>query len=95
MFKKKFIIRTNPAAKKEWRLISSILINWIFLPLFIIRGLARLGFASRQEYSESLIYNIYVYVGLPAALLSVLLNIIHWLKPSWFQNKKDETIELN
>jgi hypothetical protein len=86
----KFRIRYNENARKEWKLISNILMNWIFVPLFLIQGLARLISGNDKEiFYDSFVYQIFLYVGGSALCLSILLNIIHWLKPKWFENKNE------
>jgi hypothetical protein len=81
----KFIIRNNENATKGWKVISNILINWIFMPLFIIQGFARWKIGNKEIFHESFVYKLYTYIGGTAVLISIALNFIHWLNPKWFE----------
>ena len=84
----KFRLRYNENATKEWKLISNILMNWIFIPLFLIQGLARIiSGDNKEKFYDSFIYQTFLYVGGTAVCISIILNIIHWLKPKWFEKK--------
>ena len=83
-----FRIRDNEKATKRWKLISNVLFNWIFIPLFLIQGLTKIILGGdKEKFHSSFIYNLFIVVGGTALLVSITLNIIHWLKPKWFENK--------
>ncbi len=86
----KFIIRNNENARKEWKLISNVLFNWIFMPLFLIQGFVKWKFADKDKFHESLMYELYIYVGGIAVVISILLNFVHWIKPKWFEHRTEE-----
>ena len=44
----------------------------------------------KQGYKDSEYKLIAAYFALGCGLLAFLLDIIHWLKPMWFENKKAE-----
>lgn len=81
-----FWIKNNEKAKKEWKVISNIL-YYTFLGLFAIRIFVKLISSDKIGFDKSLVNNLWLWVGGTALIISLLLNLIHWLKPKWFESK--------
>ncbi len=77
----KFFIRHNKNAKKGWKTFSKLLFNafYILLALNVFLKL------TKSEYKSSNYYNFISWFILSIGLLGVALDLIHWLKPKWFE----------
>ena len=79
-----FSIKHNPNVNIKWRNVVDI-----FYYGFIILSVLRLITEMRDKanYTKSLLLEVLNYSCIIFISSYFLLNIIHWLKPKWFENK--------
>ena len=79
-----FWVKNNPNVNIKWRNVVDI-----FYYGFIILSLLRLITEMRDKanYTKSLLLEVLNYSCFIFISSYFLLNIIHWLKPKWFENK--------
>ena len=79
-----FWIKNNPKVNIKWRNVVDI-----FYYGFIILSVLRLITEMRDEanYTKSLLLEVLNYSCIIFISSYFLLNIIHWLKPKWIENK--------
>lgn len=79
----KFFISTNNKVTYKWKTINNILqfggLIFLLISIYLRRRVT--------NYSEVNNNEIYFYVSLLFYVFYFILNIIHWLKPNFFEEK--------
>lgn len=84
----KFFIRNNKDAKNSWKLLSKLLSGGFIILLFV-NVLFKIN---NSNYRNSEYIMPISYFILSLGILGFALDVIHWLKPNWFE--KESSIEL-
>ncbi len=78
-----FWIKNNGNATKNWKLINNIFyISWIII--IVLRIIIRMRDKANSIVSD--LQNLLTWIGLAFVFFYLIINIIHWLKPKWFES---------
>ena len=78
-----FWIKNNVNATKNWKLTNNIFyISWVVI--FLLRIIIRMIDKANNTVSD--LQNLLTWIGFVFIFFYLIINIIHWLKPQWFES---------